>query len=66
MFRWTFTPRGTTIAQCSIDACALGAALPHPYKEQRWLTTVRESRKLVVTPLGSEMFARVFGVECPV
>ena len=45
-------------------AGALGAALLHHYKEQRWLTTVPESRKLVVTPLGSEMFARVFGVEC--
>ena len=45
-------------------AGALGAALLHRYKEQRWLTAVPESRKLVVTPLGSEMFARVFGVEC--
>jgi len=45
-------------------AGALGAALLHRYKEQRWLTAVPESRKLVVTPLGSEMFARVFGIEC--
>ena len=45
-------------------AGALGAALLHHYKEQRWLTTVQESRKLVVTPRGNEMFARVFGVEC--
>ena len=45
-------------------AGALGAALLHHYKEQRWLVPVRDSRKLIVTPLGSEMFARVFGVEC--
>ena len=45
-------------------AGALGAALLHHYKEQRWLVPVRDSRKLVVTPLGSDMFARVFGVEC--
>ena len=45
-------------------AGALGAALLHHYKEQRWLATVQDSRKLVVTPLGSQMFARVFGIEC--
>ena len=44
-------------------AGALGAALLRHYKEQRWLVPVQDSRKLVVTPLGSEMFARVFGVE---
>ena len=45
-------------------AGALGAALLHHYKEQRWLVAVQDSRKLVVTPLGRERFARVFGVEC--
>ena len=45
-------------------AGALGAALLHHYKEQRWLTTVQESRKLVVTPLGRQMFLRVFEIEC--
>jgi DNA-binding transcriptional ArsR family regulator len=44
-------------------AGALGAALLHHYKEQRWLVTVQESRKLVVTPLGKEMFVRTVGVE---
>jgi DNA-binding transcriptional ArsR family regulator len=45
-------------------AGGLGAALLNHYKERRWLATVPDSRKLVVTPLGSEMFARVFGIEC--
>jgi DNA-binding transcriptional ArsR family regulator len=45
-------------------AGALGAALLRHYKEQRWLVPVEESRKLVVTPLGKQMFASVFGVEC--
>lgn len=44
-------------------AGALGAALLRHYKEQRWLTTVQESRKLVVTPLGREMFVKAIGVE---
>jgi DNA-binding transcriptional ArsR family regulator len=45
-------------------AGALGAALLQHYKEQRWLATVPESRKLVVTPLGRQMFLRVFEIEC--
>ena len=44
-------------------AGALGAALLHHYKEQRWLTTVHESRKLVVTPLGREMFVSAIGLD---
>ena len=44
-------------------AGALGAALLHHYKEQRWLVPVRESRKLEVTPLGKEMFVKAIGVE---
>lgn len=44
-------------------AGALGAALLRHYKEQRWLVPVKESRKLVVTPLGRNMFIRTLGVE---
>ena len=44
-------------------AGALGAALLHHYKEQRWLVMVQESRKLVVTPLGRERFVSAIGVE---
>jgi DNA-binding transcriptional ArsR family regulator len=44
-------------------AGALGAALLHHYKEQRWLVTVQESRKLVVTPRGRDMFGRTIGVQ---
>jgi DNA-binding transcriptional ArsR family regulator len=44
-------------------AGALGAALLRHYKEQRWLVTVRDSRKLVVTPRGREMFVRRIGLE---
>ena len=44
-------------------AGALGAALLRHYKEKRWLVPVEESRKLVVTPRGREMFVRVLGVE---
>jgi DNA-binding transcriptional ArsR family regulator len=44
-------------------AGALGAALLHHYKEQRWLVPVADSRKLVVTPRGREMFVRVVGIE---
>jgi DNA-binding transcriptional ArsR family regulator len=45
-------------------AGAVGAALLRHYKQQRWLVTVDDSRKLLVTALGRTMFARVFGVEC--
>jgi DNA-binding transcriptional ArsR family regulator len=44
-------------------AGALGAALLRHYLEQRWLLRVKDSRKLIVTPRGREMFARRFGVE---
>jgi len=44
-------------------AGALGAALLRHYKEKRWLVPVEESRKLVVTPRGREMFVRALGVE---
>lgn len=44
-------------------AGALGAALLRHYKEKRWLLPVEESRKLVVTPRGREMFVRLLGVE---
>ena len=64
--------RGRAVVRSCLDvterrphiAGALGAALLHHYKEQRWLSAVPESRKLLVTPLGSDMFARVFGIEC--
>ena len=42
---------------------ALGAALLRHYLDQRWLRRVADSRKLLITPLGSEMFARVFGLQ---
>lgn len=44
-------------------AGALGAALLRHYKEKRWLIPVAESRKLLVTPLGREMFVRALGIE---
>lgn len=44
-------------------AGAVGAALLRHYKEKRWLSPVAESRKLLVTPLGREMFVRALGVE---
>jgi DNA-binding transcriptional ArsR family regulator len=44
-------------------AGALGAALLHLYKQQRWLVPVRDSRKLVVTPRGREMFVKLVGLE---
>ena len=44
-------------------AGALGAALLRHYKEKRWLVPVEDSRKLVVTPSGREMFVRMLGVE---
>jgi hypothetical protein len=44
-------------------AGALGAALLRHYLEQRWLVRVEGSRKLVVTPLGREMFVRLLGVD---
>jgi DNA-binding transcriptional ArsR family regulator len=44
-------------------AGAAGAALLRHYLEQRWLERVEESRKLVVTPRGKEMFVRLVGIE---
>lgn len=44
-------------------AGALGAALLRHYLEQRWLVLVADSRKLVVTPRGKEMFVGVFGID---
>lgn len=44
-------------------AGALGATLLRHYKEQGWLLAIEDSRKLVPTPRGREMFVRVLGVE---
>lgn len=44
-------------------AGTVGAALLHHYLEERWLVRVENSRKLVLTERGREMFARVFGFE---
>lgn len=43
-------------------AGALGAALLAHYQDERWLATVAESRKLVVTPVGRSAFARFFEI----
>jgi DNA-binding transcriptional ArsR family regulator len=42
---------------------ALGAALLRHYLDQGWLRRVEDSRKLLMTPLGSQMFARVFDLQ---
>lgn len=44
-------------------AGTVGAALLRRYLEERWLTRVENSRKLVLTEHGKGMFARVFGIE---
>ena len=44
-------------------AGAVGAALLRHYKEHGWLATVRDSRKLVVTLRGQEMFVNRVGVD---
>jgi len=44
-------------------AGALGAALLAHYKRERWLTPVKDSRKLVVTPAGKGAFARIFDID---
>jgi DNA-binding transcriptional ArsR family regulator len=44
-------------------AGTLGAALLRHFRKQGWLAAVKESRKLVVTPRGRELFVRVVGVE---
>lgn len=41
-------------------AGALGAALLRCYKDERWLVSVQESRKLVVTSAGKSAFGRFF------
>lgn len=44
-------------------AGVLGAALLRHFLAERWLTRVAESRKLLVTPRGREMFVSAIGVE---
>lgn len=44
-------------------AGALGAALLRRYKDERWLVAVDDSRKLIVTPRGKEMFVKAIGLE---
>ena len=41
----------------------LGAALLRRYKDERWLVTVEDSRKLVVTSAGRSAFARFFDID---
>ena len=43
-------------------AGAIGAALLRHYRREGWLLPVQESRKLILTSLGREMFDRVIGV----
>lgn len=43
-------------------AGGLGAALLRRYKDERWLVTVEESRKLVVTSAGKSAFTRFFEI----
>jgi hypothetical protein len=44
-------------------AGALGATLLRHYFENGWLGRIENSRKLVVTPRGRQMFVKVIGVE---
>jgi DNA-binding transcriptional ArsR family regulator len=44
-------------------AGALGAALLRRYTDERWLETVEESRKLVVTPRGKQAFVNLIGID---
>ena len=44
-------------------AGALGAALLRRYKDERWLVTVQDSRKLLLTPAGEAAFSRFFGLD---
>ena len=44
-------------------AGALGAALLRVYQDQRWLEAVEDSRKLVVTPRGKQLFVELIGVD---
>lgn len=43
-------------------AGTLGAALLRRYQDERWLATVPDSRKLVVTSAGRSAFMRFFGI----
>ena len=43
-------------------AGALGAALLRHYLKERWLERVKDSRRLIVTPRGSEAFVKLIGV----
>jgi DNA-binding transcriptional ArsR family regulator len=47
-------------------AGALGAALLRRYKDEAWLVPVDDSRKLIVTPRGKEMFVELVGVEASI
>ena len=44
-------------------AGAVGAALLRHYKDDGWLATVEDSRKLIVTPRGKEMFVDRVGLD---
>ena len=44
-------------------AGTVGAALLRHYLEEHWLERVKNSRRLVLTERGREMFARVFSIE---
>ena len=44
-------------------AGAVGAALLRHFKKEGWLAIVKDSRKLVVTPRGKEMFVNRVGVD---
>jgi len=43
-------------------AGAIGAALLRHYRDERWLATVKDSRRLVVTPAGACAFSRLLGL----
>jgi len=44
-------------------AGALGAALLRRYTDEGWLARVSDSRKLVVTPRGKQLFVELIGVD---
>ena len=44
-------------------AGAVGAALLRHFRKEGWLASVKESRKLVVTPRGKEMFVNTVGLD---
>ena len=47
-------------------AGSVGAAMLRYFKQEAWLSTVEESRKLLVTPRGRELFVDVLGVEATI